>query len=204
MCTWGWCVIAEPQVCSTAVMPILASRCLGSAGDRDRGLGRSLEQEIVDHGLVLVRDVRDRAGQRVDDVEVWRREQLGFPLFQPLPRRRALALRAMPVATAVVRDDRVGAALAARDMAAERNCAAALDRTHHLHLVEAACPALARRHPPRGRGRYPRPLKLDGAWPQAAQASCGALPLFLGVLRGSHSKSSGLSMAEIMPVATRV
>jgi hypothetical protein len=27
------------------------------------------------------------------------------------------------------------------------------------------------------------------------------LPLFLGVLRGSHSKSSGLSMAEIMPVA---
>ena len=41
-----------------------------------------------------------RAGQRVDDVEVWHREQLGFPLFQPLPRRRALALRAMPVAAA--------------------------------------------------------------------------------------------------------
>jgi hypothetical protein len=39
---------------------------------------------------------------------------------------------------------------------------------------------------------------------EAAQAGCGALPLFLGVLRGSHSKSSGLSMAEIMPVATRV
>ena len=31
MCTWGWCVIAEPQVCSTAVMPILAPRCLASA-----------------------------------------------------------------------------------------------------------------------------------------------------------------------------
>jgi hypothetical protein len=30
------------------------------------------------------------------------------------------------------------------------------------------------------------------------------LPLFLSILRGSHSKSSGLSMAEIMPVATRV
>jgi hypothetical protein len=105
--------------------------------DRDHRLGRCLEQDIVDDSLVLIRDVRDRAGQRVDDVEVWRREQLGFPLFQPLPRRRALALRAMPVAAAVVRDDRVRAALAARNMPAERDCAAALDRTHDLHLVEA-------------------------------------------------------------------
>jgi hypothetical protein len=36
----------------------------------------------------------------------------------------------------VVRDDRVRAALAARNMAAERDGAAALDRTHDLHLVE--------------------------------------------------------------------
>src|ERR1700730_12167926 len=43
----------------------------------------------------------------------------------------------MPVTAAVVRDDRVRAALAARDMPAERDCAAALDRTHDLHLVEA-------------------------------------------------------------------
>src|SRR4029077_4212058 len=94
--------------------------------DCDHRLGRCLEQDIVDDRLVLIRDVCDRAGQRVDDVEVWRREQLGLPLFQPLPRRRALALRAMPVAAAVVRDDRVRAALAARDMAAERDGAAAL------------------------------------------------------------------------------
>ena len=31
MWTWGWCVIADPQVCSTVVMPIRAPRCLGSA-----------------------------------------------------------------------------------------------------------------------------------------------------------------------------
>ena len=31
MCTCGWWVIAEPQLCSMAVMPILAPRCLGSA-----------------------------------------------------------------------------------------------------------------------------------------------------------------------------
>ena len=27
----GWCVIAEPQLCSTAVAPMRAPRCLGSA-----------------------------------------------------------------------------------------------------------------------------------------------------------------------------
>ena len=37
----------------------------------------------------------------------------------------------------------------------------------------------------------------------AVQAGGGVLLLFLGVLGGSHSTSSGLSMAEIMPVATR-
>ena len=31
MWTCGWCVIAEPQVCSTLVSPIRAPRCLGSA-----------------------------------------------------------------------------------------------------------------------------------------------------------------------------
>ena len=36
----------------------------------------------------------------------------------------------------VVGDDRVGAALAARHMTAERGCAAVLDGRHHLHLVE--------------------------------------------------------------------
>jgi hypothetical protein len=31
MCTCGWWVSAEPQVCSTEVMPMWAPRCLGSA-----------------------------------------------------------------------------------------------------------------------------------------------------------------------------
>jgi hypothetical protein len=32
---------------------------LGVVGDRGRGLGRRLEQEIVEHSFVLVRDVGD-------------------------------------------------------------------------------------------------------------------------------------------------
>src|SRR6266852_2843229 len=45
----------------------------------------------------------------------------------------------MPVAARVIGDLRVGAlrVLAARDMAAERCRAAALDRRHHLELAEA-------------------------------------------------------------------
>ncbi len=72
-----------------------------------------------------------------------------------------------------------------------------------LHLVEADVAGIGA--PPRRPmvAEDIRPRELDGTWP-TAQAGCGALPLFLGVLRGSHSKSSGLSMAEIMPVATRV
>ena len=43
---------------------------LGIGRDRERGLGRGLEQQIVDHGLVLVGDIGDRSRQREHDVEV--------------------------------------------------------------------------------------------------------------------------------------
>src|SRR5450631_4440649 len=50
----------------------------------------------------------------------------------------------MPVAAGVVGDLGMAArrVLAARDMAAERRRATALDRTHHLQLVEAHMPAV--------------------------------------------------------------
>ena len=89
-------------------------------------------------------------------------------------------------------------------MAAERRRAAALDRTHDLHLAEADVAGIGA--PPRrpvvaedirdlqrwtrhGRGRY------AGGW---------SFRLLLGLLRGCDSRSSGLSMPAIMPVATRV
>jgi hypothetical protein len=42
----------------------------GIGGDRHHHLGRDLEQEIVDHGLVLVGDVGDRRWQREHHVIV--------------------------------------------------------------------------------------------------------------------------------------
>src|SRR4029077_12788355 len=67
----------------------------------------------------------------------WGGQQLGLALGQPSPRRRALALRAMPIAAAIIDDDFVGAVFAARDMPAEGRRAAALDRRHCLQLAEA-------------------------------------------------------------------
>ena len=105
--------------------------------DREHGVGRDLEQQVVDHALVLVGDVADGRWQREDDVEVGHREQLALALFHPLSGRGSLALRAMPVAAAVVGDDGVAAVLAARDVPAESRRAAALDGRHHLHLGKA-------------------------------------------------------------------
>lgn len=50
-----------------------------------------------------------------------------------------MALGAVTIAATVVGDDGVPArvVLASRDMPAERRGATALDRTHHLHLLEA-------------------------------------------------------------------
>ena len=112
---------------------------LGIGGDLQRGLGRRLHQQAIDDGLVLVGHVAQLTGQRVHDMKVRHGQQLGFPFGQPLARGGPLALGAMSIATAVKSDERMpaGAVLTARNMAAERHRAAALDRTHHLQLAEA-------------------------------------------------------------------
>jgi hypothetical protein len=65
--------------------------------------------------------------------------ELGLALGQPLACCSALTLGAAPIAAAIVGDNDVSArlVLTAPDMAAERRRAAALDRTHALHLAEA-------------------------------------------------------------------
>ena len=64
-------------------------------GDRDQRLGGGPEQEVVDGGLVLERDRADRRRQGEDDVIIGDRQEFGLALGEPLPRRRALALRAV-------------------------------------------------------------------------------------------------------------
>ena len=111
----------------------------GIGRDGEHGLGRSLEQDTVDCGLVLVGDIGDLSRQREHDVEVGHRQELSLALGQPLARGRSLALRTVPIATGVVADLRVTArlVLTAYDMAAELCRAAVLDRRHHLELLKA-------------------------------------------------------------------
>ena len=99
----------------------------GIGGDGEQRLGCRAEQQIVHHRLVLVRDRGDLGRQGEDQVEVADRQQIGLAGSEPILRRRALALRAMPVATRVVGDLTVAAILAALDMTAEGRRAAALD-----------------------------------------------------------------------------
>jgi len=108
----------------------------------------------------------------------------------------------MPVAAAVVRDDRVRAALAARDMPAERDCAAALDRTHDLQLLEAHMPAV---------GLAPsRTVVAEDvcdlqSWSNHSRRRYGAGGSSVSRLaRLRRGALSGLSILAIIPVATRV
>ena len=124
----------------------LGAQVFGIGGDGDRRLRRRLEQQIVDHRLILVADVGDRRRQSVDDMEIADRQQLRLAFGQPLARGCRLALRTVSVTATVVSDDGVTTALvlAARDVTTERRCAAALNRTHHLHLLEADVAAVGR------------------------------------------------------------
>jgi len=87
-----------------------------------------------------------RRASRLTCTRTSERQQLRFAVGQPSARGRGLALRPMPVTARIVGDQRMAArrVLAARDMASERGSAAALDRAHHLQLIEAHMAAVGR------------------------------------------------------------
>ena len=116
-------------------MPVSAPRCLWIGADDADRLGRGLEQDVVHDRLVLERDGGDGRRHGEDDVEIRDRQQVGLTIGQPLGARQALALGAVPVATAVVGDADHAAVVALLDMPAERRGAASLDRGHDAALV---------------------------------------------------------------------
>src|SRR5262249_60002727 len=82
------------------------------AGTEMRGIGRDggeclrgrAEQDGIDDGLVLERDLADRCRHCEDDMKVRHWQQLGLSLREPLGPRQALAFRTMTVAARVVGD----------------------------------------------------------------------------------------------------
>src|SRR5712692_7825329 len=113
----------------------------------------------------------------------------------------------MPVATGVVGDLGMAArrVLAARDMPAERRRAAALDRTHHLQLVEAHMPAVGLAP---GRTMVAENVRDLQSWSSHGRRRYGtggsALSRLVRLRRGALRSSRGLSILAIIPVATRV
>src|SRR5262245_17350459 len=120
----------------------------------------------------------------------------------------------MPIAAGAVRDQRMAAGLilAACDVPAERGRAAALDRAHHLQLVEADVPGI---------GRTPRrPMVAEDvrdlqSWSNHNRRRYGAggssvsrcfvlCRCFVRLGRCALRRASGLSILAIIPVATRV
>src|ERR1700724_2770387 len=111
-------------------------------GDGEQCLGRCAEQQIVDDRLVLVGNRGDLGRHGEDQVEIADRQEIGLAGGEPVLRRRALALGAMPVAAGVIGDPPVAALLTAFDMTAEGGRAATLDARQHLELAEADMPGI--------------------------------------------------------------
>jgi hypothetical protein len=100
---------------------------LGIGSNRHQRLCRRLEQEVIDHRLVVPRDIANLAGQREHHMEVANGQQVFLPLGQPLARGCPLTLGAMAVATAIIGDLGVIALGAAFDMTAKDSGSARLD-----------------------------------------------------------------------------
>ena len=116
----------------------LGAQVLGIGGDGAQGLGAGVEEQIVERGLVLKGDGRDRLGHGKDDVEILDPvEQLGLAIFEPLRAGERLALGAGAMATTVIGDALMAAAVALLDMATEGGGATAFDGAHGAQLPPA-------------------------------------------------------------------
>jgi hypothetical protein len=103
----------------------------GRARDLEERLGTRAEEQVVHDPLVLQGKPRQRVWQGEDDMGVSDRQQLALTLGQPRGARAGQTLRAMPVATRIVRDGTMVTPRPAIEMAAQRGCAAARQRAEH-------------------------------------------------------------------------
>src|SRR5258708_6390390 len=108
----------------------LGAEMPGIGRDGSECLGRRAEQDRVDDGLVLERDLAARRRQCEDDMKVRYWRHLGLPTGEPLGPRQPLAFGTMTVAARVVSDAGCAAIVALLDMAAEHRCPARRDGAH--------------------------------------------------------------------------
>src|SRR3954451_17181658 len=162
-------------------------------GDREQRLGRRLEQDSVDRGLVLESDFGSGGRQCEDDVEIGYWQQFALPLGQPCSAGCTLTFRAMPVAARIVGDAYEVALGAALDVAAQPCRAACLDRAHDAAFdpAEVAGMRLA--------------VRLAVAAEDVRHLQCGHDRRDqAGPASSSFSRSNGLAVLPIVVAATCV
>jgi len=123
----------------------LRAEVAGIASDLQQGGGTGLEEQAVDHALVLEREGSKFARQGEDEVHVAAGQQFLLACLKPAQTRVRLASWTMPVAARVIGDGRrMAAGGTAIAMAAECGGAAACDREQDLLMlpVDPAAAAL--------------------------------------------------------------
>ena len=109
----------------------LAAQMPGVGRDGLERRGDGVEQDRINDSLVVEGDLGDLGRHREHDMEIRHRQQVCLTVGKPSFARRALALGAVPIATAVECDAGMRAVLAGLDMTAKRCGSAKLDRGHY-------------------------------------------------------------------------
>lgn len=108
----------------------------GIASDLKQGRGTGLEEQAVDHALVLKGEGSEFTRQGEDEVNVAGGQQFLFARLEPAETRVRLASGTVPVATRVIGDGRrISADGTAVAMAAECGGAAAGDREPDILML---------------------------------------------------------------------
>jgi hypothetical protein len=111
------------------------AEALGIGGDLEQRGGGGAKQQVVHDALVAQCEPGQRLRHREDDVDVPDRQELLLPRRHPRVSGGGEALWAMAVPTAVVREGRLRALLAAIAVAAERRGAALRDGLEHAPML---------------------------------------------------------------------
>ena len=142
----------------------LCPEMLRIGGDGAQRLGRDIEQQPVDDGLVVIRYRADRSRQCKDHVVVLDGQEIGLTRFEPPARGASLAPWTMSIAARVVGDLDLGALLATQHVPSQRRAAALFDRGHDLQLPEAQVGGLTPRWAKRAKdvSHLERAMRHDG------------------------------------------
>jgi hypothetical protein len=103
--------------------------------DTSQSLAGGAKEDVVDHLLILEREVSELVGYGEHHVKVVDRQKVRLLLGEPLGFGQRLAVGAMAIAAGVIRDTCIPAPIALIAVPAKPSGAALLDGTHHSELL---------------------------------------------------------------------